>query len=209
MVAFSLAATLISSFPVVAEDAPMFPKDAWGKTYGAWTKEERLQFYEDWFGDQLRAMREKPLWQDTEPNSPTVFRALFLPSFDLAGMVRVQRKSEGLSFTFKQLDSPGGYDPGRLHAEEAGVLSAEDEAEFQNLLSRIYAGRNPAPPEVFDSNVICFDGTQVVLEFRKGERYVALNRHECELPKSDPIRLIVNLLDKATDNGLISPHTFD
>jgi hypothetical protein len=192
-----------------AAQSTYFPADAWGPSQGAWTAEERAQFYERWFGRHLAAMREPVLWEEPAEAEGAITRLLFLPSFQRPAMVRVTALPKGeMAYTFKALDGAGGYDPGNLVDNETGQVDPATARDFEGLLEAINPLSPDVPSEIKHPFRGCFDGTMVVLEVLQDGQYKAINRHECELSAQDDIRRLVNLLNRISRGRMIAPMTF-
>ncbi|CAN0457345.1 unnamed protein product, partial [Ectocarpus fasciculatus] len=95
-------------------------------------------FYEDWFGDQLRASKEPPLTkQDDLEDFSSRFRLLVLPTFEPAFVYRIDETLTGkFVLNYTKLDGAGGYEPGDVavswnrdlsELESEKVMAAVDE----------------------------------------------------------------------------------
>jgi hypothetical protein len=142
-------------------------------------------FYEDWFGKQLRAANERPLARrDDLGQYAARLRMLVLPSFDPAFVFRIDQDASGLmTIVFTRLDGAGGYEPGRISETWKRVLSHE-EAEAVSV--SIKAAQLELVPLEDDPNMdgtiaVCADGTQFVFERLTPGRREFVTRHECEL----------------------------
>lgn len=206
-----LVTMLMLLCPALVLASPYFPPHTWYNGQGAWTPDQSDAFFESWYGGQLKAMEEVPLWSEDEARvaQPTL-RLLFLPTFDHGAMVRVyQGEDRTMHFVFKLLTGAGGYEPGGLARTIRGRLDPEQRQEVIELIKRI----NPFDPgtlaELRATDAVCFDGTTVVLEVTESADYAAISRHECELPGGDPVRELVVLLNKVSGNRMIAPDTFE
>lgn len=188
-----------------------FPENTWVDRRTGVPDDESWAFFESWYGDQLAAMNEGPLWRNDLPvGSGLRARLLFLPTFLPASSVMVSSNDDGeMSFTFKQLDGAGGYDPGELSFEFSGPVTQAATKEADSLIGQIDPWAASTVTQVLNPERICLDGTQVVFEFRRGSDYKVISRHECELRNQDPIRLLVLAFDKISKGRMIWAHTFD
>jgi hypothetical protein len=136
-------------------------------------------FYERWFGGQLRAMREPPLWtpQAIETH-PDRIRLLVLPVFYKGFAVRIDRMPDGKGLLVaKLLSGRGGYKAGEIEKRRSISLSA---AQLAILDQKIAAsGIWKFYPEAFNQgeDEVCLDGIEVVLERNsaKGHQYSNAN----------------------------------
>ena len=155
-------------------------------------------FYERWFGNQLAAMGEKPLWRDPIPEDDGFrLRVLFLPSFHPAHMVRIEAPANntGRILVTATEGGAGGYDPGRRGAHEAHALAPQDRKRIVELIAVSQLAeqgfKSSHAPE--DDISICTDGMQLLFERVDRDGYHAATRHECEL--SDGLRALAKTAD--------------
>lgn len=154
-----------------------------------WSRPDQPDFYESWFGRQLRAMREPVLSRPGDLAGFTRrFRMLVLPTFHPAYAIRVDRRSDGRSeVRAVRLSGRGGYDPGRISEEESYLADGAQLAPLDRAIAAAQLASLPmeaGPPS--DENgdlVICTDGTQFVFELVEpsGSRFVS--RHDCQQPE--------------------------
>jgi hypothetical protein len=167
---FSLAAMLL------ATAAPAGPERY---VPGGWASEEQGEFYEQWFGSQLRAMGEPVL---SAPGSLDGFRRRFrmlvLPSFHHAYSVRVDERRDGrVEVRAVRLDGKGGYAPGKILEQESyatdrrAVEPLYRAVERAQLASLAREGPSVSPD---GSLIVCADGVRFVFELvdRSGSRFV-------------------------------------
>ena len=134
-----------------------------------WTLGDDTDFYENWFGSQLRAMNEPVL---SAPGSlygfRRRFRMLVLPTFHHAYAVRVdERRDGGVDVRAVRLSGRGGYDPGT-------ILEQESYAPDRRAISRLYRAiaraklDSLAREESADNRdgviTVCADGVDFVFE---------------------------------------------
>lgn len=210
IVGFSFAILIALTMPSHAsEERKFFPEGTWDETLGWWKPERRKAHYERWFGNQLAAMNEEPLWLDTGSSvMDTTVRLLFLPTFSPGSMVKVTNTEDGkVRYQFKQLDGAGGYEPGQLRITTDGMVNKEHAAEIAALVGSIDSWGSDRPSEELD--IICLDGTQIVLEYLSEGRHSVATRHECEMPPGDVFRRLTLLLNDLTGGQVVFPGTFD
>jgi len=158
-------------------------------------------FYEQWFGGQLRAMREPPL---TTPSNLAGFRErlrfLVLPTFEPAYAYRVDVRTDGSAMLrWTRLSGRGGYAPGhpvrrgsrRLSPEETAQVSAALRAAALGSLPREHPFRtsNPDGTESFE---LCIDGTAFVFEHldAQGRQFLLRN---CDIKEEALQRLAATI----------------
>lgn len=195
----------------IVHDKEFFPSAAFGLSPRLRSDVKYAAFLERWFGGQLAAMEELTLWTDEQRlNEATTVRLLFLPSFDHGTMLRLTISESGeMTYVFKQLSGFGGYEPGLLAASEGGTVDLHTAAGIAELLLRVRQQPGRAPKADDGTLRICFDGTQTVIEIAGQGEYSAFERHECEMPKDDPIRRLIESMNDASGGRVIAPHTFD
>jgi hypothetical protein len=128
-------------------------------------------FLEQWYGNQLRAMHEQPLWTDHAlAENSEVIRLLVLPSFDHGFAVKAWTSKDGKGFArVVVLDGKGGYAPGRVRQDRKRELTP---TEVKRLADAVAASDlwKYYPEEVAaEEGGICLDGIQVVLERRNAQ----------------------------------------
>ena len=169
-----LFAVALALVPVAgaARDTPMMAPGLW--------KADTQAFYERWFGDQLRAMNERPLW--TGDPRTRVDRLLVLPSFFPSVAVRIERAAGHATAVTTLLDGAGGYAPGKVAAARTRRVPPDELARFDALLGSTRIGeRGTRFVRDGQDAVICLDGTQYVVERRDAAGHRLVSRHQCEL----------------------------
>ncbi len=139
-------------------------------------------FYERWFGNQLKAMREPPLSSEADlAGYRERFRLLVLPTFQPAYAYRIDVRQDGTAvLRWARLNGAGGYAPGRLARQGSRPLRAEELQAWREALAAATLGsltqdeRGPVERED-GSIVICPDATTSIFEYldRSGRTYVA------------------------------------
>ena len=190
-----------------------FPSGTWWSPGSKWSQEKSDVFYQDWFGGQLAAMQEAPLWTASEADaSGDVIRLLFSPTFSRPSVLRLTKTGTGdYLYDFRQSDGAGGYDPGQLVLQDQGRLTLGQADQLAGLLAEV----QPRPlypdftgkPDADGNTWGCFDGTQTVLEVRLSGTYHAIKRHECELPPDAPLWQVILLMDEIAKGRMIAPGT--
>lgn len=159
-----------------------FRVDAW---------DDRDDFFERWFGNQLAAMRE-PVLQTMEPTDSRqayVMRIVFLPSFHPAYAVRIDARTNRPLVRTTLLTGAGGYDPGRIARSQSETIR-RDLADTIATLNRAAAIDDLDPHADDDPNgTICADGMVILVELVDRIGYQAFERHQCEL--SDQLRDVI------------------
>ncbi len=184
-----------------------FPVNAW-KPLGTRTQQEQSQFFERWFGGQLAAMREPSLaFGDYLERGPNELRLLFLPTFSRSSMLRITYSDQlEVSFEFKKLSGTGSSFPGELVEYSTGAVDEDDADRVFTLLEVIAPWKEAEIPV---ARGFCYDGTQTVIEFRKGDAYRVIERHECDLANDDSIRRLIHVFDEISGGQMIAPGNFE
>src|SRR3954465_12496715 len=94
-------------------------------------------FYERWFGDQLRAMGEPPLGAPPDlAGFEERFRLLVLPTFSPAFASRIDVGRDGrATLHWADLNGRGGYDPGGLARQGSRALRGSELRRFRSALA--------------------------------------------------------------------------
>lgn len=157
-----------------------------------WHDEWETDFFEDWIGRQLRAMREPSLWERSQKRaSASEIRLLVLPTFTPAISVRVSElPDDATQITVTKLDGAGGYEPGRIDYKTEiitdGSVFTALRTEFERLNFWDFPPeRDTVRPKDSDNDdedtlMVCADGTRHVLE-ALDEEYNFSTQHECNM----------------------------
>ena len=154
-------------------------------------------FYERWFGDQLAAMGEKPLWRDPPAEGDGFrLRILYLPSFHPAHMVRIESPVNGTGqiLVTGTEGGAGGYGPGQRGGHEEHPLAPQDHKRIAELISVSRLADQGFQYSAADGRLrLCTDGMQLLFELVDRDGYHVATRHECEL--SDGLRVLAKTAD--------------
>jgi hypothetical protein len=132
--------------------------------------DQEPDFYENWFGGQLRAMGEPLLSRPRDLGSfRRRFRMLVLPTFHPAYAIRIDEGWDGRAqVTAVRLDGAGGYSPGNVAERESYQISRAGIRPFDRALRdsrfrRLSMGGEPrkSPPGTI---TVCSDGLELVFE---------------------------------------------
>ena len=157
-----------------------------------WVREDSAKFYEGWYGGQLRAMGERPLAGTADLRGLRArFRLLVLPNYGRARAYRFDERADGsVALRAVQLDSPGGYAPGKVASERRLVLAPAEARRLARAVARAGLGARPREPR-FEGVVenadgsqtltLCLHATHYVLERLTAEGRVFLSRDACEV----------------------------
>jgi hypothetical protein len=145
-----------------------------------WSRADEPDFFEEWFGGQLRAM-EEPVLSESGGHSGfrRRFRMLVLPSFHHAYAVRLDERDDGRAEArVVRLDGAGGYSPGKILEQES---YSPDRAAVRRLYRAIgKVGLATLPQESDETQagdgaiIVCADGVRFVFELvdERGSRFV-------------------------------------
>ena len=209
-----LAAGLCTPYARAETAEPYFPPGTWWSPGFKWSQEKSDVFHQDWFGGQLAAMQEAPLWTASEADaSGDVIRLLFSPTFSRPSVLRLTKAGTGdYLYDFRQSDGAGGYDPGQLVVQDQGRLTRDQADQLEGLLAEVQPlTLDPdvtGKPDADGSTLVCFDGSGMVLEVRLSGIYHAAERHECEMPKDSPLRQLTWFFNEISEGRLITVGTF-
>jgi hypothetical protein len=160
----------------------------------AWAKD----FYESWFGRQLRAMHEPPLATAADLKRFRMrIRLTVLPTSAPATAYRVDERPDGaMILRWTRLDGRGGYAPGVI--DEAGVrrLTAAEARALRAAIAQ--AGLASLPRELQEVDEaghpsICIDGTFTVIEKLDAQGRIYLTRN-CGIDEEPLRRLALSLI---------------
>jgi hypothetical protein len=83
-------------------------------------------FKEQWYSDQLRALKEPSLWELSKTQKSQIYRFLWLRSFHRPISVRLDIHEDGTGLlTTKATDGQGGSKPGGLVLNKTRILTKE------------------------------------------------------------------------------------
>jgi hypothetical protein len=147
-----------------------------------WDGDEWAKFYEDWYGGQLRAMREPTLSSPASLGGYTErFRLLVLPTFEPGRSYRVDWLENGeAEVRWVQLDGAGGYEPGNIDCQGRRALESGEARILRTELETLDLFSLPTADELQrKSSTACFDGTALVFEHlsKSGRRFITRHCH--------------------------------
>jgi hypothetical protein len=164
-----------------------------------WRSADNWRFFEDWFGDQLAAMREPSLLSiSQEGASAEQYRLLVLPSFSPGYAIRVTHKFDGDSeIKYTELDGAGGYEPGKISKQSVREIPQQQVDDLKETFEAINfwglpteLDRSPKPGEVIH---VCTDGTRFVFETVSGGQYKLFHVHECRAGEVTGLAELISL----------------
>jgi hypothetical protein len=123
-----------------------------------------------WYSRVLTATLEPSL--SCGMGAPQRLRFLSIPTFDPASFVRVELTPDGGVVWSGTLSGSGGYDPGQLVRSAQRKLLAAESRELSAAIAKAGFWTTPADDSEHDG----FDGTQWVLEGRRGADYHVVHR---------------------------------
>lgn len=134
------------------------------------------EFDENWYGGQLRAMKESVMVSRCS-DCDTSFRFLWLRTFHHPICVRVEERKDG-SFVLiaKELDGAGGYEPGNIKIQKEKSLTKEQYAALTAKINKMDFWRMPTE----EKNIFGCDGAQWIIEgvrsTASGQKYQVVDR---------------------------------
>jgi hypothetical protein len=138
-------------------------------------------FIERWYGEELTALKEKPLCCGTT-DSRTVVRFTWLRSFHHPVTIRLFQSGGGRwMLTTKIARGAGGYEPGHLTTNETRALKANEADQILSLVGPRTAywklsGTEKNEPSSDGSILIHTDGAQWVIEVLDRGAYHVVDR---------------------------------
>jgi hypothetical protein len=170
LVGFSLAAwaefrpreMICATVPTPAANLPncdaMYNAHRYAGTRDEWTRD-------------LGRFHEMPM-PDLPACAEESYRIVWIPAFHHPISVRIWRSRDGYFATSKRLNGRGGYDWGKLDAEDTRALTDDEWVEATRVLRASgFWDLSPADPQEPPE-----DGALWVIEGRTGERSVAVRR---------------------------------
>jgi hypothetical protein len=142
-------------------------------------------FLASWYVDYLVAMRENPLYPPSD-DPRTVYRLLFLPTFQQPSVVRFTEATGNWRVVCKRSDGEGGYHPGQLIGTVERNLTHAEGQQLRLLLEQVSFWDTPS----FVNSHGC-DGARAVLEGVQAGRYHVVDRWS---PHGTPYAELVGFL---------------
>jgi hypothetical protein len=157
-----------SSTCVLGTDETFFPDLVFDKD------KEGNEFIVEWFTKHLKAMKERSLWMRSQKDrATTVYRFLWLPTFDRPISVRIEKSGNSAVLHVVQLDGRGGYEPGKIIADKSAVLSSKQWDEVKRRLDKIKFWQLPTEDKAASLGT---DGDQLILEGAMAGKYHIVDR---------------------------------
>jgi len=116
-------------FPIL--EFAEYPKD-WLRDYRVdlfFNTERFIDSREGWFGNELKAMKEKRLY--LEKTDKDVFRFLWLRSFDKPYVIKIEKDKDNIMLYWKS------YDSGEKIIDTSKVITKQEWNDFKTLVSEI------------------------------------------------------------------------
>lgn len=152
------------------------------------------QFKEQWYSDQLRALKEPSLWQLSKTQKAQTYRFLWLRSFHHPISVRLDVVEDGTAVvTTKITSGQGGDERRKLIVNKSHSLTKEQTASFLDLINEAgfwdlatYAQGvvGPDGKKIVEVDV---DGAEWILEGVKDGKYKIADRWS---PEKGPVRAL-------------------
>jgi hypothetical protein len=175
--ALGLSLRVVIPYLQVRSESSYFPELVFG------SDEKDHQFEADWYSQHLKAMNESSLWKRAHAREkPTVYRLLWLPSFDHPACLRITRSEQAVHLRTVVLDGWGGYDPGAIAIDKSTRLSDDRWTEFDGLLKRLKFWSQPTQ----DPGDVVTDGDRLILEACVAGKYHVITR---QIPEGDYLNL--------------------
>ena len=193
----AIAVQLVTSARVAPTD--YFPSGSLDETA------QSSHFREQWYSDQLRALKEPSLWELSKTQRTQTYGFLWLRSFDQPISVRLDISQDGTGvLTTKAANGQGGGKPGNLVTNKIRALTKEQTTWFLDRIEEqgfwalpVYEKfRKGIGPNGEPTVEIGLDGAQWILEGIKDGQYHVADRWS---PKNGPVRTLgmIMLIDLA------------
>jgi hypothetical protein len=158
---------VLPEMPTRRGDEPFFPDLVFD------ANKEANSFIADWYSKHLKAMSEPSLWRlSGKDRCATVYRFLWLPTFDRPVVVRLVKCGEGAVLHAVLLNGRGGYEPGKVLVGKVARLSGKQWEDFERLLDKVKPWGMPTEEPGGNG----FDGDQLILEAVRDGRYQIVDR---------------------------------
>lgn len=151
----------------------------------------RDDFVRRWYSGQLLALEEPALHMQHLPENTSIYRFVWLRSFDEPVSVRLQVDATGRgTATLHVADGAGGYRPGVTVKARQRTVTPRDVRAFLDLLQKADYWTQPSrePPT---PGIVHVDGAQWIIEANKAGRYHIVERWS---PSDGPFRDAAALL---------------
>ena len=160
--------------------------------------EARAAGLEAWYGQQLRAMNERPITAAASDGLRRRFRLLVLPNYQPAFAYRIDVEEQGgAQLRWARLDGAGGYAPGNIAQQGSRVMRPRELRHFMAAMDEAALGtrdRELEPPVRTESDgtqaiTICLHATHYVFEDLGEQGHTFVVRQGCYMEK--PLRRLV------------------
>jgi hypothetical protein len=164
--------------------------------------ERSSHFTEQWYSEQLRALKEPSLWGLSKTHTTQTYRFLWLRSFHRPISVRLDIQQAGTGvLTTKATNGQGGNQPGVLVMNKTRVLTKKQTNRALDRINAVGFWGLPSyekPKERVGPNgektlEINLDGAQWILEGIKDGRYQIIDRLS---PQRGPVRTVGLMMTK-------------
>lgn len=147
-------------------------------------------FNNEWYSEHLFAMREPILFFDSSQTE--IYRFVWLRTFHNPISIRIEKQQNICLLTWKLCNGAGGYEPGQLTIAKQKQIDNAIWEKFKTLLTQIDFWNL----DTEEKEIMGLDGSQWILEGKKGEKYHVVDRWS---PKNDKYSQCCDFLIKLTD----------
>jgi hypothetical protein len=200
LAAIALVSGIVVSSEFLWRSAPFFPEMVFGRD------KDDSDFTARWYREQLTAMGEPSLWMRSRQNrEATIYRLLWLPTFDHSVCVRIERMREGAKLRARVLNGMGGYAPGQVAIDRSVTLVADQLRVLERQLEQAAFWDMPASVD----EGLGSDGDQLIIEAVTAGKYHVVDRWNADLAYVELCRQMLDLTGLKLQKAWAKYHVID
>jgi MFS family permease len=199
MTAVALVTASVASSDFFRRSTRFFPDMVFGG------EKDDSEFIARWYSAHLAAMGEPSLWMLSRRDShATIYRLLWLPTFDHPVLVRIERTRQGAKLRASVLNGMGGYAPGQIAIDRTFSLGAD---QFRALYRNVeQAAFWDMPTELGELGL---DGDQLIVEGVTAGKYHVVDRWDADPAYTKLCRQMLDLSGLKTHKAWEKYHAHD
>jgi MFS family permease len=202
MTAVALLTAYVASSDFFPRSPPFFPDMVFGGN------KDDSDFITRWYSEHLAAMGEPSLWMLSRRDSDaTIYRLLWLPTFDHPVLVRIERTREGAKLRATVLNGMGGYAPGQIAIDRTVSLGADQFGDLNcNVEQAAFWDMLTEPGEL---GTLGMDGDQLIIEGVTAGKYHVVDRWDTGPAYTKLCRQMLDLSGLKTQKACKKYHAHD